>query len=423
MVLQILSALTLANTNIPSFVPNLRKRRAGNAGLDSSKVNLPFALPGQSLDLSDEEQNHDEKVPGPAKKFDVILCGEANEVGLEDANQSEGEGSGGSGAENERMGMSNDLHQDGIDSRRDDGSTKRKRRSIEKNDSVEICHIKGVSIKDSRNAGECYWKPNSELNCHQSKSGDNYAHRIRTTETNRCKKDCGDLRNKNIPDEVKLYLTEESDDEPLQKLNFMPSVDVTGVSDGSTSFCPELSRLAVLSSHSGVSVGSPHNFVTGKIRMIKVTPCNQSSSGDKLGSACEVGTQTSLSIDCIEMQETNATHSSPVQPPLRTHTSQSTQVSPLPSRSSVPPPKPQRLIQKSQSPHISKMTGNISDSRSTGLNYSYNAQQLMKELAVSNLVGAPVRPGRRKSTQGKDTSRRKSADDKSIELQCKPVLL
>lgn len=443
MVLQILSALTLANTNIPAFVPNLRKRRAGNAGLDSSKVNLPFALPGQSLDLSDEEQNRDEKVPGPAKKFDVILCGEANEVGLEDVNQSEGEGSGGSGAENDaRVGMSNDLHQDGIDSRRDDGSTKGKKRSIEKNDSVEICHIKGVSIKDNRNAGECYWKPNSELNCHQSKNGDNYAHHIRTSETNRCKNDCGDLRNRNIPDEVKLYLTEESDDEPLQKLNFIPSVDVAGVSDGSTSFCPELSRLAVLSSHSGISIGSPHNFVTGKIRMIKVAPCNQSSSGDKLGSACEVGTQTSLSIDCIEMQETNAAHSSP----LRTRTSQSTQVSPLPSRSSVPPPKPQRLIQKSQSPliskvtgnvssgsrsteksqspHINKMTGNVSsDSRSRGLNYSYNVQQLMKELAVSNLVGAPVRPERRKSSQGKDITRSKSADDKSIELQCKPVLL
>jgi hypothetical protein len=47
----------------------------------------------------------------------------------------------------------------------------------------------------------------------------------------------------------------------------------------------------------------------------------------------------------------------------------------------------------------------------------------MKELAVSNLVGAPVRPERRKSTQGKDITRSKSADDKSIELQCKPVLL
>jgi hypothetical protein len=435
----------LANANIPSFVPNLRKRRAGNAGLDSSKVNLQFVLPGQSLDLSDEEQNHDEVMPGSAKKFDVFLCGGTNEMELGEVNQSKGEGSGGSMAENEgRVGMSNELRQVGIDSKMDDASTKINNKSIEKNDNVEICHIKGVSIKESKNAGECYWKPNSEFNC---KSTDNDAHQIRTTETNRCKNDCGDLRNRNIPDEVKLYLTEESDDELLQKLNFMPSVDVACVSDGSTSFCPELSRLAILSSHSGISVDSPHNFVTGKIHMIKVAPCNQNNSDDnKSGSACEVGTQTSLSIDYVEMQETNATHSSPPHPPLRTCTSQSTQVSPLPPRSSVPPPKPQRHTEKSQSPHISKVTGNVSsgsrsieksqyphinkvsgnvssDSRSRGLNYSYNAQQLVKELAVSNLVGSPIRPERRKSTQGKNIARSRSADDKSIELQCKPVLL
>jgi hypothetical protein len=415
----------LANTNIPSFVPNLRKRRAGNAGLDSSKVNLPFALPGQSLDLSDEEQNHDDIMPGSAKKFD-ILCGETNEVELRDLNQHEGEGSGGSVAENEgRVGMSNDLRQVGIDSRMDDASTKINNKSIERNDNVEICHIKGVSIKESKNVGECNWKPNSELNCLQSKSTDSDAHHIRTTETNRCRNDCGDLRNRNIPEEVNLDLTEESDDELLQKLTFMPSVDVAGVSDGSTSFCPELSRLAVLSSHSGLSVDSPHNFVTGKIRMIKVAPCNQNNSDDnKSGSACEVGTQTSLSIDCVEMHETIATHSSPPHPPLRTCTSQSTQVSPLPPRSSVPPPKPQRYIEQSQSPHISKMTCNVSsDSRSRGLNYSYNAHQLVKELAMSSVMGAPVRPERRKSTQGKNIARSKSADDKSIELQSKPVLL
>jgi hypothetical protein len=79
-----------------------------------------------------------------------------------------------------------------------------------------------------------------------------------------------------------------------------------------------------------------------------------------------------------------------------------------------------RSIEKSLSPHINKI---LSDSRSRGLNYSYNAQQLVKEVAESNLVGPPVRPERRKSTQGKDIARSKSADDKSIELQWKPILL
>jgi hypothetical protein len=420
LVLQILSALTLANANIPSFVPNLRKRRAGNAGLDSSKVNLPFALPGQSLDLSDGEQSHDETKPGSAKKVDV-LCGETNEAELGDVNQSEGEGIGGSVAENEgRVVMSSDLRQVGIDSRADDASTQINNKSIENNDNVEIVHIKGVSVKESKNVGGCYWKPNCELNCQQSKT-DNAAHQIRTTETNRCRNDCGDLRNRNVPDEVKLYLTEESDDELVQKLTFMPSVDVAGVSDGSTSFCPELSRLAALSSHSGLSLDSPHDFVTGKIRAIKVAPRNQSNNDDnKSQSAREVGTQTSLSIDCVEMRETNVTRC----PPLRTCMSQSTQVSPLPPRSSVPPPKPQRYIETSQYPHVSKMTGNVSSgSRSRALNYSYNAQELMKELAMSNMVAAPVRPQRRKNSQGKNTARSKSADDGSIELQCKPVLL
>jgi hypothetical protein len=47
----------------------------------------------------------------------------------------------------------------------------------------------------------------------------------------------------------------------------------------------------------------------------------------------------------------------------------------------------------------------------------------VKELSESYLVGPPVRPERRKSAQGKDIARSKSADNKSIELQWKPVLL
>jgi hypothetical protein len=416
-VLQILSALTLANTNTPSFVPNLRKRRVGNAGLDSSKISLTFALPDQSLDLSDEERNSDEKIPGPAKKFDVILCGETNEVELEDGNQSKGEGSDGSLAENnKKVGMSNDLNLDGCNSKRDNSSTKRKNRIVGINDSVEICHDKLVSMSESKNADDGYWKPGSELSCHQSRSTDNSGNQSRTTETNRCRNDYGDFRNRNIPDEVKLYLTEESDDEPPQKLNFMPSVDIAGVSDGSTSFCPELSRLAILSSHSGMSVGSPHNFGSGKVHMITVAPCNQSNNdGRKLVNACEVGTQTSLSVNYIEMQEKSATHSSPLP---RACTSQSTQVSPPPTRSSGPPPKPQRHIEKS------KITGNVlSHPTSRGLNYSYNAQQLVKELVESDRVETPVRPERRRSTQGKDFARSKSADNKSIELKWRPFML
>lgn len=415
MVLQILSALTLANTSIPLFVPNLRKRRAGNAGLDSSKVSLPFALPGQSLDLSEEEQNGDEMIPGPAKKFDVTLHGNANEVPLEVGNKSEVEDSDGSVAENETVRMPNDLNLDGCNGKRDDSGTKRKSRSIEMNDSVEICHDKTVSMNDSEKAGDCYWKPSSELRYGQSKSVDNNGHRIRTRETKRCRSDYGDFRNRNIPDEEKLYLTEESGDEPPQKMNFKPSVDIAGISDGSTSFCPELSHLAILSSHSGLSVGSPHKVIT-------VAPCDQSNSGDsKSVNACEVGTQTSLSIDYFEMQERCATHSSPLP---RAYTSQSTQVSPPPSRLSVPPPKLQRHIGTGQSPHISKITSNESSSpASRGLNYSYNAHQLVKELSESYLVGPPVRPERRKSAQGKDIARSKSADNKSIELQWKPVLL
>jgi hypothetical protein len=70
------------------------------------------------------------------------------------------------------------------------------------------------------------------------------------------------------------------------------------------------------------------------------------------------------------------------------------------------------------------VTGKISpDSRSQALNYSYNAHQLVKELTVRNIAEAPVRPERRKSTQSKNIARSESADDKSIELHCRPVLL
>ena len=411
--LQILSALTLANTNIPSFVPNLKKRRAGNAGLSSSKVSLPFAVPFHSLDMSDEEQNSNEKIPGPAKIFDVILRGEANEMELEDVNRSEGDGSEKSVAENEeRAGVSVDLDVEQCNSRRHDTNPERKGRSIEMNDSVEICHDKAISTSDTKNSGDCYRKPSSELRS-QSKMVDGNGHGIRMT----------DFRNRNIPDEVKLYLTEESDDEPPHKLNFIPSVDAAGVSDGSTSFCPELSRLAILSSHSGLSVGSPQSFGTGKIRMITVAPCSQTNSDDKKSAkVCNIGTQTSLSIGSIELQEGNATHAFRL--PLKACTSQSTQVSPPPSRSLLLPSRPQRHTERSQSPHMNKMTDYVSSSlRNRGLNYSYNAQQLVKELTAHNQVGPPVRPERKKSAQGKDIVRSKSADDKSIELQWRPVLL
>lgn len=423
MVLQILSALTLANTNVPSFVPNLKKRRAGNAGLGSPKVSLPFALPVRSLDMSDEEQNCNEKIPGPAKIFDIILCGEVDEMDLEDVNRSEGDGSDKSVAENvERAGMSTNTDLQQCNSRRDDLSSMRKGRSIGTNDNGEICPDKGISTSETKNVGDCYKKPNSEMSC-LSKTVDNNGRGIRTTETSKFRNDCADFRNSNIPDEVKLYLTEESDDEQLHKLNFIPSMDAAGVSDGSTSFCPELSRLAILSSHSGVSVGSPHSSGTGKVRMITVAPCNQTNSDDKKSAkVCNVGTQTSLSIDSVEMQERYATRTSLL--PLKPCTSQSTQVSPPPSRSSLPPQRPQRHSEKSQSPHINEMTDYIlSSPRSRGINYSYNAQQLMKELMANSRVGTPVRPERRKSTQGKDVARSKSADDKSIELQWRPVLL
>ena len=73
---------------------------------------------------------------------------------------------------------------------------------------------------------------------------------------------------------------------------------------------------------------------------------------------------------------------------------------------------------------MNKMTGYISSSPSSkGLNYSYNAQQLVKELTANDQVGPPVRPDRKKSAQGKDVVRSKSADDRSIELQWRPVLL
>lgn len=413
MLLQILSALSLTNTNIPSLVPNLKKRRVGNAGLSSSKASLPFAVPIQSLVMSDEEQNSNEKIPGPAKIFDVFLRGEANEMELEDVNRSEGDDSEKSVAENEeRVGMSVDLDVEQCNSRRDYLNTERKCRSIEMNDSVEICHDKVISTSDTKNPGDCYRKPSSELRC-KSKTLDSNVHGIRTT----------DFRNSSIPDEVKLYLTEESDDEPPHKLNFIPPVDATGVSDGSTSFCPELSRLAILSSHSGISVGSPHSFGTGKTRMITVAPCSQTNSDDKKSAkVCNIGTQTSLSIGSIEMQEGSATHA--LRLPLQACTSQSTQVSPPPSRSLLLPSRPQRHTERSQSPHMNKMTGYIASSPSSkGLNYSYNAQELVKELTANKQVGPPVRPERKKSAQGKDVVRSKSADDRSIELQWRPVLL
>ena len=274
---QIISALTLANTTIPSFVPNLKKRRTANAGLDSSKVILPFTLPGQSLDLSDEEQTL-----GP---------GEVQDDGSE---------------------MENDVPLD--------------------------------LSRHSRCAGQSRQDSGIEA----SKSGEV----DRSTEINKAKLDF-----RNIPDDLKLYLTEDSEEELPKKLNHLSSMDIAAVSDGS-SFCPELSRLAVQSSHSGVSLGA------GK--------SSRTSAAPRVASR-EIGTQTSQS-DYVESED------------CRTPSSHTMLV-------------PQKQLEKSD---VNKLINNVSENPALrALNYSYNLQQLLQE------VSAPVRPERRKS---KDSSRSKSAE-------------
>ncbi|XP_069696692.1 protein smoothened isoform X2 [Periplaneta americana] len=408
---QILSALTLANTTLPSFVPNLKKRRTGNAGLDSSKVILPFALPDQSLDVSDEEQNSDEKISGTIKKFDIFLCREANDVDLEDINDSDEEISDGMPAENDmKVVIASKFNEDENDDRNDDINNKRKNRSTEINANT-------VSANDGIHIEEDQKNSIVDMGSHHSISAEVDDYRSRTSEGNRYRNNYGDCKNINIPDEVKLYLTEGSDDEPPQKLNFVPSVDIGGVSDGSTSFCPELSHLVVQSSHSGLSQGSPHNFDASKTRVISVTPYNQSNNEGR-----EVGTQTTLSIDCIEMQELkgkNIIHPSP-----RACASQSTRVSPPSSRPSVPRSYSHGHFEKNQTSLVNKIADNVlSSPAGRALNYSYNVQRLVQELSEGSHAGPPVRPERRKSAQGKNSVRSKSADNKNVELQWNPVAL
>ncbi|PSN54909.1 hypothetical protein C0J52_01651 [Blattella germanica] len=396
---QILSALTLANSNIAAFVPNLKQRRAANAGLDSSQVILPFNLPGQSMDLSDEDPTL-----GIAKKFNMILQGQVNDIELEDCNQSEEEVSDVSGEENEEK--------EAIPLPRDLSSQNSKKKN-KSPDIKEISRIENKSLEESRRdsgieAGT------------QSKSAEGERCQSRIGETNKGGKlEYGDYRNRNIPDEVKLYLTEDSDEELPRRLSYLPPVDIAGLSDGSTSFCPELSHLAVHSSYSGLSVGTQNNFGGGKINFISVAPHNPNLV--ERANSREIGTQTSQS-DYIEMEDlSNPNNGSPIP---RACTSQSTQVSPrMPSRSSAPP-KPERLFDKGQSPHSDKFINNVSQhSARRGLNYSYNAQRLIQEMTEINHLGPPVRPERRKSAQGKDIVRSKSAEDRLKEGERKALAL
>lgn len=252
---------------------------------------LPFALPGQSIDLSDGEQT-----PGPGEVQD-------------DASEA-------SGAEND------------------------------------------VPLDLSRHS-RCAEESRQDSGIEASRSGEVEGCKNRTPEVNKTKLEYG-----NIPDDLKLYLTEDSEEELPRKYSYLPCVDVAGVSDGSTSFCPELSRLAVQSSHSGASVGA------GKVSRISVAPRVASR---------EIGTQTSQ-CDYIEMQDFR---------PLSGHTMQVIE----------PTGSAQKQLERNQ---VNNLIRNVTSSPAArALNYSYNAQQLVKEL------GAPVRPERRKS---KDCTRSKSAD-------------
>nr|CAD7199887.1 unnamed protein product [Timema douglasi] len=78
---QILTALAIGHANIQhsAFVPNL-KRRVANAGLDGKRPNLVSALPGQSLDISEEEENS--KIF--ARRLSVIMSGHGESLELKD---------------------------------------------------------------------------------------------------------------------------------------------------------------------------------------------------------------------------------------------------------------------------------------------------------------------------------------------------
>ncbi|CAG2056232.1 unnamed protein product, partial [Timema podura] len=78
---QILTALAIGHANIQhsAFVPNL-KRRVANAGLDGKKPNLACALPGQSIDISEEEENG--KIF--ARRLSVIISGHGESLELKD---------------------------------------------------------------------------------------------------------------------------------------------------------------------------------------------------------------------------------------------------------------------------------------------------------------------------------------------------
>ncbi|KAJ4447540.1 hypothetical protein ANN_09547 [Periplaneta americana] len=151
--------------------------------------------------------------------------------------------------------------------------------------------------------------------------------------------------------------------------------------------------------------------------LYQLHPYNQSNNEGR-----EVGTQTTLSIDCIEMQELkgkNIIHPSP-----RACASQSTRVSPPSSRPSVPRSYSHGHFEKNQTSLVNKIADNVlSSPAGRALNYSYNVQRLVQELSEGSHAGPPVRPERRKSAQGKNSVRSKSADNKNVELQWNPVAL
>ncbi|XP_066992573.2 protein smoothened isoform X2 [Anabrus simplex] len=326
---QILTALTIGNPNIPSTVPKLMKRREGNAGLDGLKLQLPFVLPGQSLYVSDEGNESDENKIRKSTGKLDIVV----------------------------CGQGNDI---GLLA----GNTE--------------YHM---SVKENK---PCEMS-NDKLN----------VNRIEVQES-KCSSGHKINIDRNATDDVKLYHTEEESDDGneniLKKNSSFRSIDVSGLSD-SSSYCPELQRLA--GSNSGTSVYTHHTLGGGKVRTIAVGPrllCN------------DVGVQVNPEeIACQSVMETgNGIELQELKRRPQQYTSQGTQVSP-----------PLNDNSKSQAPLPTALWPKVC--RPQALNYSYNVQRLVQELAEggsAQMYEPPSRPQRRKSkSQSRSDPRSRSVGE------------
>ncbi|XP_049856044.1 smoothened homolog [Schistocerca gregaria] len=341
---QILTALTIGNSDISSMVPNLMKRREASAGLDGLKLMLPLpsALLGQSSCGSEEDLSD-------CKKCDEIECEVLDGVRSD----------------------KNEAVKDTIVDTTDETENKKDYKFKENEDEVQdrkACSCgSGVVNKDNELSTN---KDTSVIAVANQSSFCDLPTTMRTkgavTSSSYNKNQL--YMNTNIPDDIKL--SEISDDDA----NFL------GASyDDTTSYCPELQRLA--GSLSDASVFTHHTLGGSRVRTVGVGPCTVGGNTRIHVRSREVGTQTTPSEDIgmCELNSRGSTYSS------GSGVNQGTQVSFGPQHeNSVKPYK--------GSEKLESLTGLAAK----GLNYSYNMSKLVEELAEI-AAGHPLQLDHRKT--------------------------